>query len=142
MRDYKFRGKRVDTGEWVYGFIIIRPGDKEIITIYDIENGTAYEVYKNTVGQSINKLDKNKKEIFEGDMFYYDEDLCLIAYDEEECKVVVQIYGKEQYIGENGQECYTNNIKLFDTLNIDEFDFSSIEIIGNKTDNPELLEVE
>ena len=61
-----FRGKRIDNGEWVCGFIVKMFGTYHIID-KDDEN-TAYEVIPSTVGQYIGLKDKNGKRIFEGDI--------------------------------------------------------------------------
>lgn len=78
MREIKGRGKRKDNYEWVYGGILHQtdwyghPVDKWFIIdgtdTEDYNIGRAYEVFEDTVGQFIGELDKNLKEIHEGDI--------------------------------------------------------------------------
>lgn len=144
MREILFRGKRVDSGEWVEGnFIKDNWGDTYGELIYGILQdreapaGLAgwipKRVLPETVGEYTGLTDKNGKKIFEGDILqdkfgqikivdYSDEwgafRTCFVRALNDEGKIVATV-GGASFVG---------------TI------WRKYEVIGNIHDNPELLE--
>lgn len=123
MRDIKFRGKRTDNGEWVYGYVYRYgwTGEEETCIIVPYYGGALYsiEVDPETVGQYTNLKDKNGTKIFEGDI------VLLKGYDEP----------YQVVFDESCFQVYSDSVRYA----MDNFYDYEIEVIGNIYDNPELL---
>lgn len=136
MREILFRGKRVDNGEWVYGFYenipehhIVKLSGKDCIV--SINNGLLMEVIPETVGEYTGLTDENGKRIFEGDIVRYrPEDWCEPQYS-----VVEYCADKWNYPAfDLDDHCYEGNGLQC------AHEEGRCEVIGNIHDNPELLE--
>lgn len=66
MREIKFRGKRLDNGEWIEGDLLRMNGHWFIFPDPAPEGIDKYEVDPATVGEFTGLKDKNGKEIYEG----------------------------------------------------------------------------
>jgi uncharacterized phage protein (TIGR01671 family) len=142
MQDrYLFKAKRKDNGEWVEGFYFCmthtdgRHTHHFIIPLgADLSLGTPVEkiqveVDQSTICQCTGLKDKNGKLIFENDILSGHID---VEFPEDETR-------KRVVWHENGW-C-TNETGCDDYEELDDFDSENFEVIGNKIDNPELLEV-
>ena len=135
MRTIKFRGKNIETCEWVYGFYTQGGYIREDGTLkvrHIIHSDFLYDVQEETVGQFTGLYDYNEKEIYEGDILRYiqwennEEVLYYITFEEEMGSFVLQKPTLKRKV--NISQLAIEGLK--------------IEVIGNIHDNPELLKGE
>lgn len=146
MREIKFRGKRIDNNQMIYGCLVnnmwtyselskFEKGTK-VCEIFTGEYGSdnwldaieednfIFQVFPESVGQFTGLKDKNGTEIYEGDIGYFKGSKCIISWRESYCDYIFQHwYHKGRML---------NLIKN----NISKYNF---EIIGNIHENPELM---
>lgn len=152
MREYLFRGKRCDNGEWIEGSLMIYDWDNRYISIYSTEEEMAFRVDPETVGQYTGLTDKNGKKIFEDDVFKFDDEVwdgcnteCEMEWDSWEVENYA-VVGFDDYEGrfDFTRYKYKENSVEADLHENHDLDFSDfvrkLEIVGNIHDNPELLE--
>ena len=137
QREIKFRGKRIDSGEWVYGSLVGIDDTAVIVDHrdfcwnpltdvnsfwFDMENN---EVDTNTLGQYTGLKDKNGIEI-------YEEDVVCLGDIKRRTGVIVRSDTKPAFVLEV-------NDTAFDLYYRNQHRY---EVIGNIHDNPELIKPE
>ncbi|QHM88844.1 hypothetical protein DXY21_02918 [Bacillus velezensis] len=148
MREVKFRGMGIN-GEWYCGNLSII---KQRIKSMGIDPGSyisnkagdpfAYSVRPETVGQFTGLKDKNGREIYEGDILK--RTVTVVMYGSGKPPEDIDEYMKVEYredyagfyIGERPLFAYVDNTRDVDTG----CRCTKAEVIGNISENPELLE--
>lgn len=143
MREIKFRGKNLNTKEWVYGDLLQWNDGETAIGVHGqfIDDGYHFNEYydktpyvdETTVGQYTGLKDKSEKEIYEGDIIsvngkypklirYIDEwaSYCLANLTDLDCDLKTRYW-------QQVSPCWWTDYKR------------EIKVIGNVYDNPELL---
>lgn len=124
MRQIKFRGKRIDNDEWMTGMHTLVQ-DADGTWLGDAEK--TEKVNPNTLGQFTGLLDKNGKEIYEGDILH----TVTFGFEPEEYTAII-LYDNCRFQLSNGRNLFyfgqTDFTKMDDTI-----------VIGNIHDNPELI---
>ena len=149
MREILFRGKSLNDGNWVYGSLVIttiEPANGEPTKQYCIEDttigvfpnefqsGLSEMVLPETVGQFTGIVDKNNKNVFEGDFIGVDQNV----------KEIFALVSDGPVIFSRG--CFSigdgsSILHHLDTI----CDYNGVlrgKVVGNIYDNPDLLKHE
>ena len=148
MREILFRGKRIDSDEWVYGGYKVEKIGEYPVAVFIIEHLKSgvfenHRVDPETVGQYTGLTDKNGKKIFEGDIIQTKK---TGLKGEKEYRFVIK-YGKYlplEYCREIYSQWQTIGFYAFDGKR--DYQLSCfkdlLEVIGNIHENPEILKGE
>lgn len=168
MRTIKFRGWSKHCNEWVIGSLLVGLEHDCYIVVYSATGFIKYVVEPETIGQFTGLLDKNGKEIYEGDIvrYYETRSVCInpdcepynFIYNDvliEKLEVINFVDGMFCVEDESSPLCWQgfNDLEeLREFLSADEeneyIDVDGntidetklgIEVIGNIHDNPELI---
>lgn len=141
MRQIKFRGKRIDNEDWVYGYYAVhhislteinrkshqemRVGTRIVHSIFNDEKKTESGYWKDvdpeTIGQFTGLYDSDGKEIYDGDILSIQS---------------IPDYAKEVVVFRNG--CFNvRSCGFYESMA--SIETSERSIIGNIHDNPELI---
>ncbi len=130
MREIKFRGKRVDNGEWVYGYYVFYGHmgvfKHIIITNWAQVYTNSFYVETNTVGQYTGLNDRDGIDIYEGDVVKDNEEkISYVAFLQQEMGYVLAYPKYDTRLGHRTRGS---------SYHMD----CGLEVIGNIYDNPEL----
>ena len=139
MREILFKAKRIDTGEWVEGYLVkakwyLDEKEMYVIAPTDVcfyphcEISEWHEVDLNTICQYTGLTDKNGNNIWENDVLKKVDTNALGWVRERYCKVSFDKMGYWMITTEYGDGYW-----------ICEFESEQLEVIGNIFDNPELV---
>lgn len=124
-REILFRGKRLDNGEWVFGYPVCCGNVAQIGTFnvmpFGIQIGNGYAVAPTTVGQYTGLTDKNGKKIFEGDICRIGNLTFQVVFQYSQWRFSIttpDVYCNPYFDSHCGEHC---------------------EVIGNIHDHPELM---
>ena len=146
MREYRFRGKRKDNGEWVEGFLFVSQmsGCFILLSKIDIKKHRdggrtmgdkleQYEVDPATVGQYTGLKDMNDVEIYEGDILGNEEGIMGVVYYGDKPN---QLLTGQYYLGDS--KGMSNDWTYEDDAKPEGWHWQ--EVVGNRWANPKLLE--
>lgn len=148
MREILFRGKCTDTGEWVEGFYEFgydseteTPTHYMWVVNHTEKYGEMFTVIPETVGQFTGLTDRNGKKIFEGDIVaerdYFKQkfvsNMSIISYGIFSCGCCHSVFGFST-CNKRGDAIISPNLRGDDSC------AENVCVIGNRWDNPELLD--
>ena len=145
MREIKFRGKRVDNGEWVFGSFVpvaLEGSNGDLISCGFIRRHNrgigkmeTIEVDRETVGQFTGLHDKNGKEIYEGDVLRFNGEYPMNL----DSWMGRRFWEKTGYVYYDDKESRFTCTEMGNQVSTSYWIACSKEVIGNIYEHPELL---
>ena len=153
---YLFKAKRLDTHDWILGFLSMHKTGKYFIRPIGGSASSSEEVEKNTICQCTGLKDKNGKLIWENDIVELFGHRGVIKYtcggfgigyrkniDWKEIQAnIMRVTGCENILYACENDNYISLWEIYWNFNDDDDSVNTVEVIGNIFDNPELLESE
>jgi len=136
-RTIKFRGKRLDNHEWLYGYYFVNRKKHFIVKDEIVPPESVFTDFKidpDTLGQFTGLYDRNGKEVYEGDVVFW---------------IAIDMRGRGK--GEQGAIIWDKDTMAWAIMRNKPtsdgrpciisrpFDKKHLEVVGNVHDNPELM---
>lgn len=121
-RCIKFRGKRVDNGEWVSGDLMRNTEDDKLYIVVD---NRAFRYIPSTMSSYTGREDKNGTEIYGGDILMLGGYKCVVEWNKTICAFCIR-FSFEEEVGSKPLGSWLE-------------EYRECEVIGNVMENPELL---
>lgn len=147
MRTIKFRGKDIESGNWVYGSLFLTTPNPTIITGDGTDRNQFHFVDKDTVGEFTgqydktrwDKLSKEAKEHFESVGYGEDKWIGYEIYEGDFLSSKVQPFHTVNPVDTGyGEVIYRSSMFKLGSISLSTFR-GRVYVIGNKFDNENLL---
>lgn len=135
QREIKFRGKRIDNGEWVYGSLMIWP-DGDAIILQRVKRRNMLQkviVDPDTVGQYTGIKDARGADIYDGDIIE------CISSNHIPIRHLIRFCDERGYYAQYDNSNWTGELNECGHICQHYIDKFGKYVIGNIHDNPELL---
>ena len=133
MREIKFRGRRLDNTEWIYGDLLqakTPSGRRQAWIFHDIYGNTPVDPA--TVGQFTSLYDKTSAEIYEGDILETENGLQVVRFGKHELACCGCRYDAHQSVG-----FFMTWGRQIPSADEEEWNDYKLHIIGNIHENTE-----
>lgn len=146
MREVLFRGKRIDTGEWVYGDLVHGvKKQKEMAFIWSETEApppldvSEFAVDPSTIGQYTGTKDMHGNCIFEDDVFKDDDNECVGVVRWHNGSFKIFWYGHDGVMMPYGYDECAGKFGVVEEETFDDVYIDQMEVVGNIHDNPEFF---